>query len=237
MTEDRKIICTFRNNIAEQHGITTTGDPNEPFKWVKGIVTYKLTNETGDIPNGHIQHSALNLAFTNWHLAGDIADIKFERVYGTTPADITVSFSKTDPFFTDPGILAYTYFPNPSLPNHQVISVFNDDPRIIWSLTGNPVRCGDLLAKGMVKGCDNPDNLIQTINLTETMTHEMGHGLGLQHINTDFKNVMYFTYHPDDTLQPEDISAIQKLYGVSNIPQHIRDSINYILLRFRTLGR
>jgi hypothetical protein len=49
-------------------------------------------------------------------------------------------------------------------------------------------------------------------NLFPVMLHEAGHAFGLDH-NTDPNSVMFGTFHGQSWLAPEDISAIQALYG------------------------
>lgn len=227
-----QILCTA--HVSELYADTVVpspATPNTPFKWNNGTVTYKLVNETGDIPDGALEHTCLNFAFTTWVLL--IKDIRFQRVTGNTPADITVSFSKTDNYFTSPGILAYSYLPNPSQVG-GVISVFNDDPLLRWSIDGKGIDAH--IIDPIHYPTPNTGVLIATINLLQVMTHEMGHAIGLQHSQGTF-DIMYPYYHNTFGASTTDIQNIQSLYEARGLSQKIIDNFTSILNRIKTTGK
>ena len=57
--------------------------------------------------------------------------------------------------------------------------------------------------------------LFQGTNLLQTLTHELGHSLGLSHsdVNTAVMAPFYRGWQPNFKLDPDDVQAIQALYG------------------------
>lgn len=179
------------------------GKESSGFKLADGLHTYALINETGDIPDHHMEHMALNFAITHWELY--IEAIRFKHVKATDNPEITVEFNTTDPLFKDATIIGYSYYPDKSNPNWGKI-VFNDNHN--FSLDGSN----------------------GTINLVQTLTHEFGHKLGLVHIQNS-SCIMYPVYHNDYEFCTAEITDVKMLYGDRNIPQHIIDSFLKILFR------
>lgn len=235
--DNRKILCIYtreQDKSTAPDSIIPSGVPTEAsMKWAPGIVTWKLLNETTDIPDGEMVHTCFSLAFTYWGLF--TRDIHFKRVYGAEKADITIQFKVSDPGLPSPSTLAYTYYPNPNAP--AITSVFNNDLHLIWSIDGKPITCAQALKQGNATGCVDPNQMLQTISLLNTATHEMGHAIGLVHTTDCPTCIMYPFYNGEVSLKPEEINNVELLYGKRSIPQHVIDSFASIMARIKKLGK
>lgn len=235
MVDPKSVVCIYKvkSDIVSDNFVPDNVPGEAPLKWAPGIVTWKLVNETGDIPDGEMVHTAFALAFTHWGLF--TKDISFHRVYGDVKADITIKFVVDPSTFASASTLAMTYYPNPN--NPSITSLFNNDMHLIWSLDGKPITCAQALKQGNAIGCVDPNELLQTINLLQVALHEMGHAIGLVHTNDCPKCTMYPFYHNDMELQPQEISIVQQMYGKRIIPQWVIDNFTSVLNRIKNLGR
>lgn len=196
-------------------------------RWPNSLVTYSLTNDTGDIPGDSLETKAINWAFLTWGIR--CKNIKFKRVKDGQLADITISFAApgTDDYFTSESILAYAWYPNVKAPLGGDI-VFNDMPKINWSLDGLPVEAWKIDPVHYTK--DNPTKF-KTINLRQVACHEVGHSLGLAHADMCKTCMMYPWYHNDLLLDTLDAVRIQNIYGKRLIQSSFINSINTLLGR------
>lgn len=198
-----------------------------PYKWNKPVLTYCLYNETGDIPNNHMQHVALNYALTHMGL---YINTKFKRipVSQQQEADLVYQFTSTDPYFTSPSILAYTWMPNPQNPKSGWVT-FNDDPKLLWSLDGKGVNSWKIDPVHYKVG---DPTMFQTINLIEVMMHESEHAMGLPHIMDDNTCIIQPYYQNKYDFCAKEITNLQQLYGArhleSSLIEHVMDSLRRV---------
>jgi len=180
-------------------------------KWIptNGIVTYAVINTSNDKSIQTWENRALAISLRTWGLR--ITDIKFrrERVNPKT-ADIIMKFDSpttNDYFKNRPNVLAYAYFPGQGKISGDV--TFND--QYIWSRDGLPVSAH--LADPINYPDSNTRVEFRTYNIIQTLTHEIGHSLGLRH-NVDCQDCMMFPYYNGYvTLHSNDIKRIQSFYG------------------------
>lgn len=187
-------------------------------KWDKKELTYSIKNYTKDFDE---LRTALNLAMTSWDI-----EIPINLKYVKDKSDITLEFSTTDKYFTDsPGVLAYAYFPDSGPLKGKI--VFNDN--YLWSIHGESIT-GEEYQRRTGKQVQNINNFFATYNILHTLTHEIGHSLGLVHSN--FKtDVMYPFYNGMMELSDNDILRITNKYGKSNNNKRIKEWLKRRLKR------
>ena len=187
-------------------------------KWNKEELTYSIINYTQDFDK---LRTALNLAMTSWDIEIPIR-LKFVKERG----DITLAFSNTDQYFTSsPGVLAYAYFPDSGALSGKI--VFNDN--YLWSIDGKPISAQEYM-KRTGKQVSNMDNMFATYNILHTLTHEIGHSLGLIHSNYKI-DVMYPFYNGVMELSENDIIRITNKYGKSSNNKRLKEWLKRRLRR------
>jgi len=214
----RQVKTNFQTNIVSEPLIDEWR-----VKWESGIVTYgvtRKTNKSKEIENW--ENRALTIALRTWGLR--IKDIKFRRIRKIDPVhppDIILRFVPRDEdnlFKNNLNVLAYAYFPTTNPIGGDI--TFNDD--LIWSKDGLPVSAHDYDPANY----PNPDTKVKfrTYNLIHTLTHEVGHAIGLKHNDECSDCVMYPYYNGTVTLKEgdmeEDVPRIQAFYGARGLSRY-----------------
>jgi len=185
MTKPR---CGVRDIIG--HGATARRKKRyvlQGSRWEKKDLTYRVTKypSQGSLSKEDVDRE-VDKAFSLW---GDVSGLRFtEKRFG--PVDIDIMFESYehgdgDPFDGPGGTLAHAFFPQYGGDVHM-----DDTER--WTI-----------------------NTYDGTNLLQTLTHEIGHSLGLSHsdVSDAIMAPFYKGYKPNLTLDKDDIRAIQALYG------------------------
>lgn len=186
--------------------------PEWKHKWEKDIIYYDITFPDLPLISPKKMRRALNITMTTWDFE---IPIKFKPAsWHNKSADIRISFAgdEDDLFRTRPSVLAYAWFPGTSL---QGIIVFNSN--YLWDLSGKGISGKEAVSRGIVANA-NPDSILKTYNIIQTLIHELGHTIGLQHDasgNEDGEDVMDAFYDEDVIdLSDRDIFRARQIYGI-----------------------
>ena len=158
-------------------------------KWPQSKLTYTITRYPSN--NGLTRREVTETAEKAFKLWADASGLDFVNAGDNNlDSDIEISFvsyehGDGDPLDGPGGTLAHAYFPQFGGDVHM-------DDSEKWTI----------------------DSFSGT-NMLQTLTHEIGHSLGLSH--SDIRNSImapfYRGYNPDMSLETDDIRAIQALYG------------------------
>lgn len=186
-------------------------------KWRKTELTYFVYNYSPDMRQER-QRQQIRTAFDMW---ANVSTLTFEEVSSANQADITIGFGYdthcelynnvgsacpvvSNNQFTGPGgVLAHCYPPSSSPSADLIPGDCHFDEAETWAESTAGVY---------------------EVRLLEVLVHEIGHGLGLPHSNTQ-SAVMFASYSPRQVklqLTNTDIRDIQTLYGSNDgavVPQ------------------
>jgi hypothetical protein len=180
--------ATRSQMLAPRCGVKDTAIKTRGFgKWEKPKLTWALIRPTPQLRDGDVRR-VLNQAFTIWtkYVPLDIVEVSPQ-----SNADIKVEFGSRDhgdayPFDGPNIVLAHAFYPT-----NGGLHFDNDE-----------------------KWTTEPKTDSSYVNLFQTAIHEMGHSLGVAHLNASGA-IMFPYYSPVIPLDlaPEDIQAIQQIYG------------------------
>lgn len=200
---------TGKNGLTYSHEGALHREPE--IKWNKSEVTYALIKGTRDIREDSdvTEKTAMSLAMLTWGLE---IDLKLKLVKKDQNPDITVNFkhSDADEYLArrkreGTNILGYAYDPAHVQKGTLVI---NDD--YLWSATGESVEAWKVHPEHY--GPEDPQT-VPTYNLTSTLIHELGHTLGMPHIDDCEECIMYTHDNENVILKDQEIEIIRKKYG------------------------
>ena len=201
------------------------------IKWNKQTVTFSLIKGTRDMMDDSdlLEKRAMNLAMMTWKVEIPL-DLKL--VKKDQNPDITVEFKHVseDSYLQNrPWILGYAYRPTEG-PLEGTL-VLNDDK--LWSLRGEPIDA-ETYIRITGRQVANPTNTFPTYNLLSTMIHELGHTLGMPHIDDCEECIMYTHDNNKMELHDQDIAIIQSKYGTPTRPEgEIRRLKRWLAKRIR----
>ncbi|KAL8614026.1 hypothetical protein ACOMHN_023261 [Nucella lapillus] len=158
-------------------------------KWDKNILSWKLDTRSTRQLSPSIQREVMKEAFDTWRR---VTPLHFVEESGSRKVDIDIKFGAGDhgdkyPFDGAGKVLAHAFGPGEG----DIDGDMHIDDEDDWS---------------SAKEGGNSD-------LYLVATHELGHSLGLSH-SRDPAALMYPYYGLTDKLGPDDIKAIQSLYGI-----------------------
>ena len=182
-----KNICAlsaFCNKLAYESDNTATG------KLIpKDLKQYQIliTNDNPDILSLTTEKRLIRQALAEYEKQiGYGIKVYVELEWMNGEPDITIEFKDEDPYFT-PNILAYAGYPNGSFKGKLV---FNN--KHIW-LDGYNISGKRAKELGLVENAAD-DSQLATFNVRQTVKHEMGHILGLEHNTIQESSVMNAYY-------------------------------------------
>jgi len=208
MTKPR---CGVRDIIG--HGATARRKKRyvlQGSRWEKKDLTYRVTKypSQGSLSKEDVDRE-VDKAFSLW---GDVSGLRFtEKRYG--PVDIDIRFESYehgdgDPFDGPGGTLAHAFFP-------QYGGVVHMDDTEKWTI-----------------------NTYDGTNLLQTLTHEIGHSLGLSHpdVSDAIMAPFHKGYKPNLTLDKDGIRASNLSTGRKCQNPHqdllraLEEEMNYVLI-------
>merc|ERR1719312_674557 len=171
-------------------------------KWKQKNLTYSISKyPSRNALNTEDVTAEVDEAFSKW---AEVSGLSFKETRPDQVADIDISFERFkhgdgNPFDGPRGVLAHAFFPVYGGDVHM-------DDSEDWSVT--PFKGNQLL---------------------NTLTHELGHSLGLRHSNIR-DSVMapfYKGWTLDLKLGKDDVEGIQSLYGKPSIDKEIRPTLQF----------
>ncbi|KAG8449698.1 hypothetical protein GDO86_016371 [Hymenochirus boettgeri] len=172
-------------------------------KWKKDVLTYKIINTTSQLTMKMVRDE-LTKALKVWQ---DVSSLKFVEVGMNDTADIDMFFVSglhndgDKNAFDGPGrVLGHAFMPPVGKKNKGIDGDLHLDNDEKWTV-----------------------NEKKGVNLLQAAAHELGHSLGLDHstIPEALMAPTYKGYNPKFQLHPDDVQAIQALYGkpTANVTQ------------------
>ncbi|XP_077321170.1 matrix metalloproteinase-18-like isoform X3 [Lithobates pipiens] len=164
-------------------------------KWKTDMLTYKIINTTAQLPSGLVRDELLK-ALKVWEA---VTPLKFVEVNVNQTADIDIFFVSglhndgEKNAFDGPGrVLGHAFMPPFSKSKKSIDGDLHLDNDEKWTI-----------------------NEKKGVNLLQAAAHEFGHSLGLDHstITGALMAPTYKGYKTSFQLHPDDIEAIQALYG------------------------
>merc|ERR1719369_99751 len=158
-------------------------------RWEKRSLTYRVTQYSRKM-TGALVNADVKRAFKYW---SDVTNLKFvSKERGDVDIEIgffTFSHGDGDPFDGIGGTLAHAYFPRYGGDVHM-------DDSETWT-----------------------ENSHKGTNFLQTLTHEIGHSLGLSHsrVSASVMAPFYRGWDPAFKLHSDDIQGIQSLYGKPSV--------------------
>ena len=177
-------LTAFGNKLAYESDNTSTGK-----LLPKDLKQYQIliTNDNPDIQSEVTEKRLIRQALAEFEKQIGYG-IKVYTEWDDSPdlIDIWIDFRDSDPYFT-PNILAYAGYPNGSFKGKLV---FNN--KHIW-LDGYNISGKRAKELGLVENASD-DSQLATFNVRQTVKHEMGHILGLEHNAIEEPSVMNAYY-------------------------------------------
>lgn len=200
-------LKSFQNKIAYESANDPTGK-----LLPKDGKEYKIliTNDNPDIKSLVLEKKLVRQALSEFEKQiGYGIKVYHEFEDEDVIADIWIDFKDSDPYFTS-NILAYAGYPNGSLRGKLV---FNN--KHIW-LDGYNISGKKAKELGLVENALD-DSQLATFNVRQTVKHEMGHILGLEHNLIEESSVMNAYYGKLRTMfGSKDKEVLNFKYGKAN---------------------